>query len=139
MGSEGTNQGEIMPSTDKPRFTCGYAGVCDYQWRGRKYRVRSSAADRYPGDGWNYTPEDWAAQVVAAVGTIMWDESAHFHEFPPADLAEHFPGYVLARYRDDFTIEYAGDPPQQEHSDIYKATLSLAWANELRKVYADCA
>ncbi len=116
-------------TNDKPRFEVGFQGESEYSWRGRRYRVRSSAADWIP-NYWNYTPEEYAAQYVALVGAILGPD---MFTFPPAELVAHFPGYVGAKFNPvNWTVEYDGPTPATVHSPIY-GTLSGPWAAEFTR------
>ncbi len=113
----------------KPVFVCCYQGVSDYTWNGKEYEVRSSCDDWNPT--WNYTPGQYEREVVPTVGTIM--NMRDRQQFPPVEIEQFFPGYVRARFRADWSVEYANDvPPEVIHSDIYKRTLALPWAQEMR-------
>ncbi len=114
-----------------PRFVCCYQGCSDYSWNGRTYEVRFSCPDW--DKTWNYTPEKYAAQRVATVGTIMG--FCNRHEFPPVELEAFFPGLIRARFRADWTVEYAdGIAPETVYSDIYRCTMTAERARELESM-----
>jgi hypothetical protein len=101
---------------DKPKNECGYRGASYWVYKGRKYITRTSAI---PGDGPTATSQDghyngdyYYVGILPAVGTIMADDSAYFHDFPPAEVCAHFPDFTPARWTADWKIEYQGEPPQ---------------------------
>lgn len=116
-----------------PQFVSSYQGESTYTWRGKTIAVRCGVRD----DGhWNYTPADFFRQVVGMVGTIRhyhhYDDGG-MHDFPDVALEKFFPGYVRARYTEDWTPEYASERPPLVESPIY-GWLAKPWAEEMGRM-----
>lgn len=116
-------------STVKPRWVCSYRGQLEIEWRGKRYELQYSAEDWVPGV-WNYTKDEYERQVVARVGTIM--SYIPRGDFPPDELAEFYPGYVLAKFDpSDWSVIYKdGKKPETVYSNLY-GTLAAQRAKEL--------
>ena len=98
-----------MTTATKPltkRFLVFYAGGVEYDIAGRRYHVRYFANKRMPYN--NGVLE----QKIAEVGTVRHDETAHWHNFPPAEVVALFPRFVGARFTQDYRMEYDGPAPR---------------------------
>lgn len=120
----------------KPQFFAGYGGQTTYEYKGKRYEVSYCCDDDPTLGHWNYTPDAWKAQRVAAIGTVM--NECNRKEYPPAELAEHFPGYVLARFNDDYSaIEYAAPAPQIVHSQLYRRFIAMRHVEDMKAYGTD--
>lgn len=118
----------------KPRFFCGYDGVTTYEYHGKRYEVRYCCDDDPRRNHYNYTPEEWQAQVVPTIGTIM--NESNRREFPPAEVVAHFPDAIPARFNADFTaVEYDGPTPEILHTQIYRR---LIWKKHVEDMAGLC-
>lgn len=117
----------------KPTFFCGYDGVATYEYHGKRYEVRFCCDDEPKRNHYNYTPEEWQAQVVATVGTIM--NEGNRKEFPPAEVSAHFPGATPARFNADYSaIEYDGPTPATVHSPLYHRIIWQQHVDDMARV-----
>jgi len=78
-------------------FRCGYAGATEYDIRqdGRvigRVEVRDNGNRDMP---WN--DGVWESDILPGIGTVRWENSDKWGEFPPAEVVALFPGYVGAR------------------------------------------
>ncbi len=107
-----------------PRFVFSYRGAADYVVKGRKYSVRSFAHD----DGY-YNGNYFAEGVRPLVGCVRSDESAYWHQFPPAEVLALFPDHVGARFTQDYGIEYVtGHAPEVVEPravPVFRATVGV--------------
>jgi hypothetical protein len=85
------------------QFVVSYDLQCEYRIGDRCYRVRSGAHEG------NTRSEYYWSGVVPMVGTVSCRDNPH--EFPPAEVLALFPGFVGARWNENFTaIEYTDQP-----------------------------
>ena len=121
---------------DKPQFSVSYDGETCYTWRGQQWAVRHHAANT------QREPDD------RLVGCVYSDSCTNRHEFPPAELMAHFPGYVAAAYiptGEKYPFEYTGGTlmvdrctwqfrgtPRQETCRCYRLR-AVAWREEMER------
>jgi hypothetical protein len=91
------------------QFVSSYAGESDYLVNGRKYRIRYFAIPTM-----SYADGVFAREILPAVGTVRAYDSGGFYQFPPDDVVALFPGFIGARYAQDWTMEYNGPAPIQQ-------------------------
>lgn len=95
--------------TTKPEFKVSYAGEVEYRVDGKLYRVRYFANPRM-----GYNDGVYDNDIQSSVGTVRnsWrDGCEYMHQFPPREVVALFPGFVGARYTEDFQTEYDGPRP----------------------------
>lgn len=73
----------------KPSFKVAYDGATEYTWKGKLYECRHHQASTVKAE--------CQASYDRLIGTVICRTDSS--EFPPAELMEHFPGFVRARYR----------------------------------------
>ena len=95
-----------MPAKTKT-FRLSYAGEAEYDVDGVLYAVRYFANPRMP-----YAEGVLEKFIRPAVGTVRHYESSKFHDFPPREVVELFPGFVGARWNPEtWQLEYDGAKP----------------------------
>jgi hypothetical protein len=126
-----------MSANLKPSFVCAYDGVSEYRWNGKLWRCRYMEA---MGVRPSYKPE-----CDALIGCVYGCSDGGIHEFPPAELLAHFPGYVGAAYVPNGTqreVEWTGGKFLIDNcdwqfqgtprvADLPTGRHSAAWAEEL--------
>ena len=74
----------------KPRFYCGFDGVTEFEWQGKKYAARHHPCSK------TMNREEYQAEADAKIGCIYGETNNH--DWPPPDLMKFFPGWRMARY-----------------------------------------
>ena len=91
------------------RFLLSFAGAAEYEIGGRRYEARYFA-NTHPHMAYNEGVLEH--DIIPAVGTVRYESSQHWHEFPPREVVALFPGFVGARWRRDYSaLEYDGPAP----------------------------
>lgn len=87
----------------KPQFKVSYQGSADYILAdGRKVTVRTFANPRA-----NYNTGVYAGEIEPFVGTVRFTHHPDFNTMPGPDVLQHFPGFIGARFLEDWTVEYS--------------------------------
>ena len=89
------------------RFLVSYAGEVEYDIGGTVYKVRYWGN---PDGSWN--DGVWEGFIRPSIGTVRHDKCELFHTFPPPEVVALFPGFVGARYTEDWKTEYDGPTPK---------------------------
>jgi hypothetical protein len=112
------------------RFISGFDMTSEFEIDGERYKVRY-------GFHHTITREDYRPTVRALVGTVTHASSSRFHGFPAAAIVAEFPGFVGARFTDDWKVEYAG--PRPTVVSIGDATTEMVewWAIETKSPIAN--
>jgi len=97
--------------SDKPRFLVSFDCESEYEFKGRKYRVRVGAHR-------SITRADYFPKVEACIGTVMHNYD-NFHEFPSKEAIEALSevsmgvNLVGAKWTEDFSeVLYDGAKPE---------------------------
>jgi hypothetical protein len=107
-------------------WTVGFRGETEYEFKGRTYRVRTSAYD-----GGFYNGDYYETGILPFVGCISVGSGGNYQQFPPDELCALFPEYVPARYLPDFAgVEYLGEKPAVTTAK-WGHVYAVAWVLEL--------
>lgn len=78
-------------------FRVSYAGEVEYDIR-QDGRILGRVAVRYFGNSrMAYNGDYFKTGILPQVGTVRWESSRQWHEFPPSELVALFPGFVGCR------------------------------------------
>lgn len=81
---------------------------------GRLWRIRFMADPKDPY--WDSTT--FERGIRPFVGTVAAVDPPHFYKFPPSSVLEELPGYVGARYTEDFRVVFTSMPDRVTENGI---------------------
>lgn len=78
-------------------FYLGYAGETEYDIREDGRLVGRVSSRQFGNPGMAYNGDYFEKGIKPQIGTVRWESSSKWGEFPPADVVALFPGYVGCR------------------------------------------
>jgi hypothetical protein len=78
-------------------FHLSYAGEAEYDIRKDGRLLGRVSVRTFGNSRLAYNGDYFQTGILPQVGTVRWDSSSKWHEFPPAEVVALFPGYVGCR------------------------------------------